>query len=73
MAAGFSYDNSADNNWNEDTPAPVETESNPSPNRNYGNRELRPWVFGLYQSQNNVLFRIVSDRKAATLIPLIDS
>jgi len=62
-----------DNNWGGDVPPPDEDEPDPRPERNYGNRELGPWVVGLYQSKNNVRFKVVSDRKAATLIPLIDS
>lgn len=61
------------NNWRVDVPTADEDESNPLPSRNYGNRELGPWVVGLYQSKTNVRFKVVPDRRAATLIPLIDS
>jgi len=39
--------------------------------RNHGNRILGPWVVGLYKSAEQVRFKVVPDRKAATLIPLI--
>lgn len=39
--------------------------------RNYGNRVIGPWVFGIYWSRNCVRFIVIPDRKGTTLIPLI--
>lgn len=39
--------------------------------RNYGNRVIGPWVFGVYWSKNCVRFFVVPDRKGTTLIPII--
>ena len=57
--------------WSIDMPPPDEDKSNPNSRRNYGNRVLGPWVFGIFQNRKNVRFFVVSDRKASTLLPII--
>lgn len=44
----------------------------PRNNRNFGNRIVGPWVVGITQGKNKVRCFIVEDRKATTLVPLIE-
>lgn len=39
--------------------------------RDFGNRVIGPWLFGIYWSKNCVRFFVVPDRKQTTLVPII--
>jgi len=50
---------------------PYTVESSIQNKRNYGNRVIGPWVFGIYKSKERVRFFVIPDRKGKTLIPII--
>lgn len=47
------------------------SEINAAPESTIEGRVKGPWVFGLYQEKDKVRFVVVPDRKASTLIPII--
>ena len=60
-------------NWGSEQPNPDSEESNPQSKRNYGNRVQGPWVVSICQGSDKVRCFVVQDRKASTLVPLIES
>ncbi len=58
-------------NWQEGHSEVNDEESNPHSNRNQGNRVTGPCVIGLYESNQNVRFVVLPDRRDFTLFSLI--